>query len=687
MDFFENQAAARRRTTLLVFYFVVAVGLIVVALNFAAAYGYGQFAGTKIQRDRHNHFTYTIEPPATPSTFLWRLDHIAWTTGLTLLVIGGGTFYRWLSLRGGGRAVAQLAGGRELSPSSVEPAERRLLNIVEEMSLASGVPMPAVFVLDEEPALNAFAAGYTPSDAAVAVTRGALEKLTRDELQGVIAHEFSHILNGDMRLNVRLLAVLFGILMIAMVGRGILRTAFSGRRSSRNDKGGGAVAAIAVVGVLVLAIGYIGYFFGRLIQSAVSRQREHLADAAAVQFTRNPAGIGGALKKIGAYTLGANIVTEQATQIRHFFFAQAFSGGFSILATHPALEDRIRAIDPQWDGKFPAVPTVPLLDDFSRPRPLGPRLRQETERGIAQAVLSQWQTGHGAAGGPSAFAPPPPLPHSVATAAFLDSVGTTSAAHLERARALLAALPPPHAPAARPPPEVLHAIFALVLAPDPTVRTRQLETIRVRHGVPFAEAFGALAAHATGLSHELRLPLLNLALPALRALPAAEVLGAIETTKLLIAADAEVTLFEFMLEKALERHVAAPARGDRPGVVNFYSFGALAAEIGLLLSALARVGSESPEETSRAFACAAARVPTLQDRLTLQPADACSLESISAALDKLVQASPAIRKVLLLAGTEAVAADGTIEPDEADLLRAVADALDCPIPPLLGGAA
>jgi len=650
VDFFEHQAAARRRTTLLVVYFVVAVVLIVAALNFAAAGGSAWLASQSGGHRRH----------AAP-LLIWDAGVAAWTTGLTLLVILGGTLYRWLTLRSGGRAVAELAGGRELSPGTATPAERRLLNIVEEMSIASGVPMPAVFILDDEPGLNAFAAGFTPSDAAVAVTSGALEKLTRDELQGVVAHEFSHILNGDMRLNIRLVGVLFGILMLAMIGRGILHSLrYTGSgRSSRKGKGGGSgIAVILLAGLALLIVGYIGYFFGRLIQAAVSRQREFLADAAAVQFTRNPAGIGGALTKIGAYAIGSGIVADSAVQFRHFFFAQAFTGAFSLFATHPPLDQRIRAIDPHWDGKYPEVSPAAIggwEDDPSIPR--------------------------------REFVPPPLPPRAVPVAALLASVGAPSAAHIDRARQLLAAIPPEAAEAARDPARALQVVFGMLLATDPAVRARQLDTIRLRHGLPFADSLATAASHTAGLAHELRLPLLNLALPALRALPPAEVAAAVETAKHLIAADGEVTLFEFMLEKALDRHVLAAARGERRGIVNYYSFGALAPGIGVLLSALARIGSDSADETSHAFAAASARIPTLQGQLRLLPSESCGLDAISTALDQLAQASPAIRKVLLLAGTEAISADGTIEPDEADLLRAVADSLDCPIPPLLGAAA
>ena len=651
MDFFAQQDHARRRTTLLVFYFAVAVVLIVATLNGAVAFGLAQAEGSRI----HRHSGYDVESSESLRMFQWRTDAIAWTTVLTLAIIGGGTFYRWLTLRGGGRAVAEMAGGQPVPSNTIDPKLRRLLNVIEEMSIASGVPMPAVYVLEAEPGINAFAAGYTPSDAAVAVTRGCLDKLNRDELQGVIAHEFSHILNGDMRLNIRLIGVLFGILMLAMIGRGLLQSLRFTGGSRRGKGGGGALLVIVALGLALLAIGYIGFFFGRLIQAAVSRQREFLADAAAVQFTRNPDGLGGALKKIGGYALGSGIVTEQATQLRHFFFAQAFTGGLvSWFATHPPLEERIRAVDPQWDGKLPE---------------------------ISSAAVGGWEPDEAVPR--EEFVPPRTTPPPLSTAVLLASVGTTTPAHLVHARNVLAAIPPALVAAARTPAEALPIVFALLVAGEAPVRTRQLDLIRVRHGMPFAERFNAVLPEFAGLRPELRLPLLNLALPALRALAPAEVTGALDTARALIEADGEVTLFEFMVEKALDRHVAAPVRGGRPGAVNFYSFGALRSEIELLLSALSRVGAGSAAAAATAFAAAVARIPPLAGQLQLQSADTCTLERVSAALDRLVQASPAIRKVVLAAGSDAVAADGVVEPDEADLLRAVADSLDCPIPPLL----
>src|SRR6266480_2477874 len=258
----------------------------------------------------------------------------------TLGIIGAGSFFKTLSLARGGRAVAELLDGRLVNPNSTDAHERKLLNVVEEMSIASGVPVPQVYVMDGEAGINAFAAGHSASDAAISVTRGYMKMPSRDELQGVIGHEFSHILNGDMRVNLRLMGLVFGILCLTVIGRILIRT--SGRKNP-----------LPLLGLALIIIGWAGVFFGRLIQAAVSRQREVLADASAVQFTRNPSGLAGALKKIGGLTDGSRINSPHAEEASHLFFANGL--GNSFFATHPPLVERIRALDPSFDGRFPRV--------------------------------------------------------------------------------------------------------------------------------------------------------------------------------------------------------------------------------------------------------------------------------------------------------------------------------------------
>jgi Zn-dependent protease with chaperone function len=219
------------------------------------------------------------------------------------------------------------------------------------MALAAGVPMPQVYVLDQDAGINAFAAGHSPEDAAIGITRGGMTLLTRDELQGVIGHEFSHLLNGDMRLNIRIMGVLFGIVCLTVIGR-VLLYARGGNRGR---------APMLLLGVALLVIGALGVLFGRLIQAALSRQREMLADASAVQFTRNPAGLAGALRKIGR--VGARIDSPHAGEVSHMFFENGLGKPvFGWLATHPPLAERIRALDPGWDGSFDAHDADPTAE-------------------------------------------------------------------------------------------------------------------------------------------------------------------------------------------------------------------------------------------------------------------------------------------------------------------------------------
>ena len=309
MDFFASQDVARRKTSLLLLYFSLAVFFIIVAIYLAFTFLFIYQQGGTGQFD--------------PNRF-WNPDLFVGVVIGTVIVVGCGSLYKISVLRSGGARVAEMLGGRLIPAGSKDFLQKRLLNIVEEMAIASGVPVPPVYLLESEKGINAFAAGFTKDDAVIGITRGALETLDRNELQGVVAHEFSHILNGDMWLDLKLVGFLHGILLIALIGRSILR----GSSRSRNSKNsGGAV----LFGLVLLILGYLGVLFGRLIKSSVSRQREYLADASAVQFTRNPGGLAGALKKIGGLASGSLIEHNKAEEISHMFFSNGLEGGWSSL--------------------------------------------------------------------------------------------------------------------------------------------------------------------------------------------------------------------------------------------------------------------------------------------------------------------------------------------------------------------
>jgi Zn-dependent protease with chaperone function len=596
------------------------------------------------------------------------------------VVVGFASLYKWSAFRAGGSVVAEGVGGRRIDPHTIDLNERRLVNVVEEMAIASGVPIPAVYVLDNEPGLNAFAAGLTTSDAVVTVTRGTLEKLSRDELQGVIAHEFSHILNGDMRLNVKLAAIVFGILVIGLIGRGILRGLGRGRVSSRG-KGGGAVLAILAAGLILMIIGYLGYFFGRLIQAAVSRQREFLADASAVQFTRNPGGIVGALRKIGGYALGSELATDKAAEIGHFFFAQGFRAPLfdGFWATHPPLAMRIRAVDPQWDGNYyqPPVKVDVAHESF-------------VEAGITRPHPEVF----GRIFAPAAPGAVPPRLTAISAVAAIAAVGTLTSRHVDYARDLLERLPPRLREAARSPREAPALIYGLLLEPDREPDAATADLLAHHAGDEALPLVRALRPAYASLATEARLPLAQLAVPALRQLAPSERVAFAATCQALIEADRQLSYFEFAVQKVVLGHLRV-AEAPSANPIQLYSFNAVVAEIAVLLSALAWAGAmQGPEQAdgtvaadpaaaAAAFRDGAAQLKLIEPRLALLAPDACDFSRVDAALDRLAGASFPIKQRLLLACACTVSHDQQIRAEEGELLRAFADALGCPMPPLL----
>ncbi len=648
MDFFEAQARAKQRSSRLIVLFAFAV-IGTIAAGYFAAWFFVDQAESARDRDDFAYQAYGENGQPIGRPLFDPLLLLMVTTG-TLLVIGCSSFFKWMSFRQGGGAVAESVGGRRIDPGRATPAERRLLNVVEEMAIASGTPMPAVYVLDREQGINAFAAGLTTSDAVVAVTRGTLEKLSRDELQGVVGHEFSHILNGDMRLNVKLTALVFGILVIGLMGRGLL---WSMRRVRGGKNSGGIVVAIFAVGLALLIIGYVGYFFGRLIQAAVSRQREFLADASAVQFTRNPQGIGGALRKIGGYALGSRLITNQATAIGHFFFAQGFRSQFGgAWATPPPLPERIRAVDPAWDGHF-----------FDPPQVVDVAQESFATKGFAQPEGTSYAA--------SPRGTPPRLPFQ--PQAVVADVGQLTEAHYAAAVGLLAAMPDTLLDAARQTATAPALVYGLINGAG------AVDLVR-RHDAGAGATFAALAPALAALAPDARLPLLLLAVPALRQLKAADMERFLGTLDELVHADARVSTFEFVLQKLLTHHLRLAQRPH--GAPGYFSFVPLTGDIAAVLNALAHACASDEAAADRAYRAGTGQMPLIEKGLLDLPRQATDFAALDAALEKLAGASLPIKKRTLHAAAHVIGQDGTITVEEGELYRAIAAAIDCPLPPL-----
>jgi len=646
MDFFAQQDLARRKTKWLFVYFLLAVISMIVMI-----YGVAILVSSYVSLKQSHHYYQEAQTQVA----LWNPGLFAMVALGTMAVIFFGSAYKTMALSAGGSAVAESLGGRLLDSNSHDPDERKLLNVVEEMSIASGVPMPQVYVLDNEDGINAFAAGHSTSDAAIAVTRSCMTKLSRDELQGVIGHEFSHILNGDMRMNIRLIGILFGIFCIATIGRILLYT----RSSNSRDKN-----PLPLIGILLLVIGSLGLFFGRLIQAAVSRQREFLADASSVQFTRNPAGLSGALQKLGGY--GSQMESPHASDASHMFFGSGMASSFMhAMDTHPPLEERIKAIDPNWDGKFQRLPDDKVERLFQRPsQKSGPPIFENPLTGILVVAGSEM--------------PPVAPTHTVA-----PSPADMVPMQLKYADPSRDALPENLRQAAREPVAAVALVYALLLSDDASVRAMQLAGLAQHMSQDIADKVNVLLPDVAHAASRARLPLVNLALPALRQMDAAQFSQFSGTLEWLIGSDGKVELFEFVLQKIVRRHLAPKFGLARPSAVQYYTLKPLVPDCAVVLSALAYVGSSDDMEIQKAFATGAPFLRAQQEfGLSFLPPGECGVENVSAALDRLALAAPIIKKNLLEAAARVVGADGVIQENEAELLRAVADTLDCPLPPL-----
>jgi Zn-dependent protease with chaperone function len=641
MDFFQNQEVARKRTGLLIVFFGLAVLLIVVTVYLAIAMIL-HWADPSARSDQPLSLVGLWDPQLFGTVALG-----------TASLIGGGSLYRIASLAGGGRTVAELLGGRLLHPQTTDPDERKILNVVEEMAIAAGTPVPPVYLLETEDGINAFAAGHSPNDAVIGVTRGCVRTLSRDELQGVVAHEFSHILNGDMRLDLRLMGVLFGILLIGLAGYMLLRSTASVRFESGDRDGerrGGN--PLPLIGLALYVIGYVGVFFANLIKSAVSRQREFLADASAVQFTRNPDGIAGALKKIGALAEGSTIREPRAEEASHMFFGNAGGAGqlFGLLATHPPLVERIRRIDPSFDGDFSKVRLEPPGDWAAPARAPRPRAR--------------------------AFAFNP--------AEAVARIGTIAAPQLLYAEGLLQDMPRTLAQNVQDPLGAQAVVFALLLDPGDAVRQQQIGWLQRNVHPALVRLMWTIVPEAQRLAPEARLPLVELAVPALRQMSRAQVHDFLAGVKTLVEADHKLTLFEYALQRLLLRHLVAYFLERTPPPPRYTTVVPLVKPTEVVLSALARGGESAPDRAARAFAAGVEALGWPGARMELSPEETTDLTRLDAALRTLDAASRPLKKQILLACAACVGFDGRVTVEEGELLRAISDSIDCPMPPLIG---
>ncbi len=628
MNFFEHQQRARTSSRRLVALFALATVGIVVVLDLMV-------------------WLVTRSPEA-----------VVLMTVLVPTVIIVSSLVRVAMLRGGGAEVARSMGATPVAEDTREPSLRRLRNVVEEIAIASSVPMPQVYVMEEEAGINAFAAGYSPNDAVIAVTRGALQRLNRAELQGVIAHEFSHILNGDMRLNIRLMGVLFGIMVVSIIGRRILMHV----RGGRDSRG---VAAVLMIGAALALAGYVGLFFGRLIKAGVSRSRENLADASAVQFTRQTDGLAGALKKIAGLPDGSRLGGAGTEEVSHMLFGEGL-GFSSWFATHPPILERIKAIDPSFDAK--AFETVRAR--WMRTPPNG----AEEDRALGFAP-------DGTRLAAAANLPDARAPVNIEPLAVAAQVGAPALDDVQRAEAISGALTDELRDLARRQDRAVPLVLALLLDADAGLRQRQLA--EVAQIIDPATAAATLELHDTvsRLHPMLRLPLAALAFPVLRRRPRPDLARFLSCCERLIGLDGRVSLSEYCLGRLLRRQVVESLDPSRHAPIGRRKLVTLQAEVETLLAVVAQQGHDSALEARRAYLTGMERaLPGAATRYAPPPDFVAALEGALALLDQVEPRG----KALLVEGLVAtIGHDGEVSVVEAELLRTICAVLHCPLPPML----
>jgi Zn-dependent protease with chaperone function len=652
MDFFERQRMARADTRRLVLLFTVAVIAIVAAVDALVLVALG----------------FDV-PPQTRSNGIVGLatDHapaLAIAALVTIALIAITSLVRTAQLRQGGSAVAQSLGGTEIPAQSRDLNHQRLRNVVEEVAIASGVPVPKIYVLEREPGINAFAAGFGTADAAVAVTRGTLETLNRDELQGVIAHEFSHILNGDMRLNLRLIGWLAGITLLAVAGRLLMR--------ARGRNAGG----IVMFGVGLFIIGSLGLLCARLIKAGISRKREYLADASAVQFTRQTQGIAGALKKIAANAHGSKFAAADGEEVSHLLFGDGV--GYSrLFATHPPLEERIRALEPSFK--------LADLAAWAREQRRDDTTRAVAERRRAPLPDIEFTRVLGEAGQPI---PAPVVIAGLAVDAstamrpgqVVDQVGNPVSDDYRTAGLLHSRIPQVLNEAAHRPEHAAALLAGLLIGGDPGSRGRQRELLENALGAEGAALAMAYSQACSALHPMQRLPLAEIAFASLRRLPAVDMQRTRALVEVLIAADGEVTLFEYCLGFLLTRQIGEALSPGRRVAQERFSLKQREEAVGRLLSLLATAGDREGAAAVQAFA---AGVAELGHDIAPRFERGRGWHGLNEVFLQLDQLKPAAKSLLVAAMTRTVMHDDQLDVAEAELLRTACAALHCPLPPLL----
>ena len=623
MNFFHNQDIARRKTKYLVILYLIAVVALICFANIVIAFCLLSMGSSSLT---HNFFSWER----------FGLVGLGVTATIVCAIV-----YKWISIGDGGKSVAEALGGRRIPPDSSRSDQRRILNVVEEMALASGMPVPPVYLMADERGINAFAAGKTVADGVIGITQGTLDQLNREQLQGVIGHEFSHILNGDMRLNMRLIALLNGIVFIGGTGHFLLRGAgltMMGSHSNRRFSGG----RLSLLGIGMVFIGWLGTFFGGLIKAAINRQREYLADASAVQFTRNPTGIANALKIIGGYSPGSRVLSAGACETSHMFIGNALSSFETIFNTHPPLEKRIAKLEPDWDGQMIARKVVQTAPDKTK------AVSDSRKKRIATAAILTGALGGGISPGKAE-----PLP-------------------------ALNQLPPEIVQSIKEPFAAMALIYALLLDKDQAVKERQIAILKSKGAKGVWELTSKFARILTRMNPALRFILVEKSMPALKCFSRGQYTSFTKILLLLIKEDKRVDLFEWCLLQVIKHYLGAEFGETRASEQKYKTINKIADEFNLILSTIVYHGDMEREIMVRAYTRGVNSVGLYN--ASLLDKQQCSMKKFTLAVGKLANCYPLLKLRILKGLLACIEFDGIITAGEREMVTTIAAVMDSPIP-------
>lgn len=554
-------------------------------------------------------------------------------------------------------SIAISLNAKLIPPETDDPEERKLRNVVEEMAIASGISVPDIFLLEDESGINAFVAGYSPNEAIICVTRGAIQLLNRDELQGVVAHEFSHIFNGDMLLNIKLLGWLNGILVISKMGALLRdRSSYSDEDDSYFTRRRADIFGY-LIGLFLYIVGYVGYFFAQIIKSAVSRKREFLADAAAMQFTRNPHALAEALRKIGLLEEQGEIKNPRAIELSHMFFVNGVKKKwYHLFDTHPPLIERIQVIYPRFQWNFPEHIT---------------KEEEESLLGFAPSESGDYSQKTA------------PLTHETAKQSLLETAGMPLQEHLELTQNFIQNLPKSLIDATHDLNMAQALIYGLILIQNKSTIDSHKQTIKEKDDETVLQRVDSLLPDLENITPRVRMPLIDLSLPILRTMDIQQFSKFKGTIEELIKEESTKTLFDFALSLFIQKHLEPRFYPPAKRQAQIQNIKDVQDDCSAVLTAVARIGDKDENRAKLAFESA---IPLLKEptaKFRFLTKDELKQSPLGKGLATLDKTTLETKHDFLAAALQCISYDKHITPEEIELFRAIADAIECPIPPWL----